>query len=71
MKQTEALCNSPLYLEHPTIYAPRVKKNHISKVSHHKNKLHVAKTCPSIKAYKHKKRAQQHKPRTGMPILRN
>lgn len=49
---TKALCNSQLYSEHQTMYALKVKENHISKVYNHKDKLHVAKACFSMEANK-------------------
>lgn len=57
MRQTKVSCNSQLYSGHQTIYTLRVKSPR-SKISKHENKphvvgkLHVAKTCFSIEAYK-------------------
>lgn len=32
MRGTEVSCSSQLYSVHPTIYTPRIKKNHVSQV---------------------------------------
>ena len=49
--------SSQLYSEHQTIYTLRVKRSHMSKLYNHKgkshvvDKLHLAETYFSIKAY--------------------